>query len=282
MPRTVEVIGLGSAGTRHAKNLLALGCEVYGYDIDPNARTKALRAGIPVRTTPNMGSTDAVVIATPTSEHYRDLLTASLMPDGPIFVEKPLADRMIDLPTNLRMVGYNLRFHSCVKKAKEWLDIGHIGRPLWANLTVAQCNDKYEDSVILNWSHEIDLALYLLGQASVKAAVSDDRIADLVLKHGSGCQTTVHLDYVTAPEIRNFAIAGTRGNMHVDLVRRTAWINNVDHFFKGRDSFNENYVEEMQAFLDRIDGAQTIGCTGEEGLAVLEICLVARKMAGLT
>jgi hypothetical protein len=37
----------------------------------------------------------------------------------------------------------------------------------------------------------------------------------------------------------------------------------------------------MQAFLDRIDGKETIGCTGEEGLEVLKICLEVRKQAGL-
>jgi hypothetical protein len=37
----------------------------------------------------------------------------------------------------------------------------------------------------------------------------------------------------------------------------------------------------MSAFLRRIDGEETLGCTGEEALKVLEICLEVRKRAGL-
>jgi predicted dehydrogenase len=190
-------------------------------------------------------------------------------------------------------VGYNLRFHSCVKKAKEWLDADLIGKPLWANFTLGQHSEKppyLRDGVILNWSHEIDLALYLLGNGNVSGSstrLSDgkDDIADICLTHENGCRSSIHLDYVTQPEIRQFLIVGTGATIIVDLLHRMAWLRRADEVimdqFQGQDSWDENYVEEMQAFLDRCDGKDTIGATGEEGLAVLKICLEVRKQAGL-
>jgi len=95
----------------------------------------------------------------------------------------------------------------------------------------------------------------------------------------------VHLDYITQPEIRQFLIVGTGATIIVDLLHRMAWLRRADDViidqFQGQDTWNDNYIEEMKAFLDRCDGKETIGCTGEEGLAVLDICLQVRKQAGL-
>jgi hypothetical protein len=37
----------------------------------------------------------------------------------------------------------------------------------------------------------------------------------------------------------------------------------------------------MKAFIDRMDGKETLGCSAEEGLEVLKVCLEVRKQAGL-
>jgi len=185
------------------------------------------------------------------------------------------------------MVGYNLRFHACVKKAKEWMQSDVIGEPVWANFTVAQFNDKLDylrDGVILNWSHEIDLALYLLGDASVRSCVSDTpMLADIILMHENGCHSVVHLDYLTRPEVRQTIISGLDATIILDLVNRQAWLRDADgsilDHLDADDSWDENYVEEMAAFLARVDGQETIGCTGEEGLRVLELCLKAIKLS---
>ena len=95
----------------------------------------------------------------------------------------------------------------------------------------------------------------------------------------------VHLDYVTQPEIRQFLIVGTGATIIVDLLHRIAWLRSANEVimdqFQGQDSWNENYIEEMDAFLKRCDGENTIGCSGTEGLEVLKVCLEVRKQAGL-
>ena len=293
--KTIGVIGLGSIGTRHAKNLMAMGHSVRGYDPDVIRRLEL--NGVLYDYDECMDdSVDGIVIASPTLNHYEQLVEACLIPNLPIFVEKPIADvpnagLIFDHIQRPFMVGYNLRFHSCVKKAREWLPT--IGEPLWANLTCGQLNEKpayRRDGVILNWSHEIDLACYLLGPASHIASSTvlenrSDILTDILLQHENGCQSLVHLDYVTQPEIRQTVIIGSRGGIILDLVNRQAWLRDLDggvtEHWAGDDDWNDNYIEEMQAFIDRIDGKDVTGCTGSEGLKVLEICLAARKQAGL-
>ena len=292
--KTIGVIGLGSMGMRHAKNLRAMGHHVWGVDPDMSAR---LEFGFDY-TAPKIehiiGSADAVIIASPTSLHQEQYMELVINDGGatPVFMEKPVSHVYDVMFKNVTMVGYNLRFHSCVKKAREWLPT--IGEPLWANLTCAQLNDKpayKRDGVILNWSHEIDLACYLLGPASHIASSTvlenrSDILTDILLQHENGCQSLVHLDYVTQPEIRQTVIIGSRGGIILDLVNRQAWLRDLDggvtEHWAGDDDWNDNYIEEMQAFIDRIDGKDTIGCSGEEGLKVLEVCLAARKQAGLS
>jgi predicted dehydrogenase len=198
-------------------------------------------------------------------------------------------------PNNILMVGYNLRFHPCVIKAKEWID-NDIGVPLWANFTLGQRSIKppyLRDGVILNWSHEIDLALHLLGPGSVahsSTRLTDGRddISDILFNHANGCRSTIHLDYVTRPEVRQAIIVGNKATVIFDLVNHQAWLRDKDGQMIEQDGgyvrdnvWNQTYIDEMQAFLDRIDGKQTLGATAEEALEVLKICLEVRKQAGL-
>lgn len=279
MTKKIGVLGLGSIGTRHFRNFQALGCEVMGYDLCHGSG----RAEV-------VNWADALVIATPTSHHYTDI---TLCPrDMPLFVEKPIVSlplQWASVPTaNVLMVGYNLRFHSAVKRAKAWMGQGLIGKPLWARFTCGQFSDKPDylrDGVILNWSHEIDLALFLLGPAVLVTAAARNEpedLADLILDHNvTRCQTVIHLDYLTRFERRGFIIAGADGTIEVDLISRQALVRDnkgsIPEIYYGRDNFDRNYLEEGRAFLARLDGKTTEGCTAEEAMHVANICLLAKE-----
>lgn len=292
--KTIGVFGLGSIGMRHANNLRTMGHNVRAYD--PDMQRRLAFNGVLWEEMEVLQS-DAIVVASPSDDHSWRLLTDAHR--LPMFVEKPIGIsgqdaaelRVVVKHSKPIMVGYNLRFHSCVKKTLAWLP--SIGEPQWAHFVCGQYNSKpayLRDGVILNWSHEIDLAMYFLGPTIVKgcsARIKDgsDDIA-IILLDNNGCQISIHLDYITHPEQRFYQIFGRNGRIEVDLVRRIARLENSDgaliEQFIGQDSFDKNYVEEMQAFIDLMDGKQTIGASGTEGLRVLEACLDARKMAGIT
>jgi hypothetical protein len=69
----------------------------------------------------------------------------------------------------------------------------------------------------------------------------------------------------------------------MDLVSRHAWLRNSEGViidsFVGDDTWDSNYLDEMETFIARVEGKETIGCTGQEGLEVLKICLEAKKLS---
>jgi predicted dehydrogenase len=272
----VGVIGLGSIGSRHKRNLLELGHEVLSYDPKDGDTEEKLHK---IHTL-----ADAIVIASPTPTHGDHIVSAFDLNRKHIFVEKPLADTLDVEAEWVAMVGYNLRFHSCVIKAKEWIDSNFLGELQWANFVCAQHNTKYKDHVILNWSHEIDLALELLGSGTgVVSCTGTDRIADLTLAYKDPAWATIHLDYVTQPEIRQSIIVGEDAIIIMDLLNRQAWLRSskgtiIDHH-EGDDTWDSNYLDEMETFIARVEGKETIGCTGAEGLEVLKVCLEAKRLS---
>ena len=277
----IGILGMGSIGTRHAKNFMQLGCEVRTHDPIINPCTSRQEI---------INWADAIIVCTPSKNHWHDIYSTNkpLLVEKPIVMTKEEYVNAVSRPHlyNVPMVGYNLRFHSCVIQAKKWLEAGFLGKPLWARFVCAQYNEKptyLRDGVILNWSHEIDLALYLLGPAKVVASDWDLRLADIIIQHeDQKCQTTIHLDYITTTERRGFEIICEKGSIDVDLVTRTAILKGsqpCDIIFRGKDSFDENYLSEAEAFLDRLDGKETMGCTAEEALAVVDICLRAKEMS---
>lgn len=301
--KSFGVIGLGSIGMRHAKNLVELGYQVYGYDPDRDKAEELMNyyadEQFPPGTSDSMEEivkmSDAIVVANPTHLHqktYMDIVVAG--GDKPVFMEKPIAHVYDEMMRNIKMVGYNLRFHSCVQAAKEWLDNGSIGKPLWGNFVCSQHTakpDYMRDGVILNWSHEIDLALYFLGPATVATSSTrltngHDDMTDICLNHTStGCRSTVHLDYVTKPEIRQSIVVGSEATIILDIINRQAWLRGkagfvMDHF-TGVDTFDDNYMDEMYAFVDRTNGKFALGCTASEAIEVLQICKAVKEQAGL-
>src|SRR5262245_60424649 len=86
------VIGLGSIGTRHARNLLALGHEVYGLETDGRDITKIL-PGLKGPSEDEIKQVDAFIIATPTFLHAQQIQWACELGKH-VFVEKPIADKV--------------------------------------------------------------------------------------------------------------------------------------------------------------------------------------------
>jgi len=308
--KNIGVVGLGSIGMRHAKNLQDAGHQVIAYDPDEKRAIEFMQyrhpdnKNLPATTATvdeALTGVDAVIVASPTDDHSFQILTTLV--NIPMFVEKPIgasASDRIEVAAAIKhskqpmMVGYNLRYHPCVIQARDWLNGNSVGKIHCANFTVGQFNQKpayLRDGVILNWSHEIDLALHLLGPASVVSSATRltggaDDLTDILLRHENDARSVVHLDYLCRPEIRQTIIAGEDGQIILDLVNRQAWLRGIDgdlrDHFRALDTWDDDYKEEIADFINLLDG-KGLGfhCTGEQALQVLDICLEVRKQAGL-
>src|SRR4051794_6936140 len=116
---SVLVAGCGSIGSRHARNVRALG--VRGLDLfDPDAaRTAQLTQELGARALDNLDAAlergpDAVLVCTPSASHL-PIARRALANGAHVFVEKPLASALDEVPLLLAdadasgrtvMVGY--------------------------------------------------------------------------------------------------------------------------------------------------------------------------------
>jgi predicted dehydrogenase len=283
----VGVVGYGSIGSRHAANLQVLGHEVMVYD--PVTR-KDVRFERMI-----YEQCDAVVVATPTMFHAQ-AIRACAERGKHMLIEKPMAKidiglrELLDLAASKSaavMMGNNLRFHPCIQQAKQWIYEGEIGTPIWAHFTCAQLGQKYaDDGVILNTgAHEVDVALHLFGPARVECASVDglefnrDTIADFLLIHDVGVRSSFHLDTVTPNEIREAWIVGDNEKIGLELRNRNASLGANARAYSG--NYDGDYFAEIEAFIHRIEGRDTPGATGEDGLATLKLLLDVRRKAGL-
>ena len=313
------VLGLGSIGRRHAGNLRRLGQEVIGFDPSPESRERFRQEGGNVARSREAGIDEAgaVVIASPNSAHaddLRDAIDAGIH----VFVEKPMAHRMDDVPALIERAkalglvvypGLNQRFNPAVKAGRQRLADGAIGTPLWSRFTSASylpdwrpdtdyrsgyAADARTGGVLFDLLHEFDMAYFLLGAADIVCAaahrtglldIASEDCADVVLRHQGGSQTTLHLDYVTRPALRRIEVAGTDGWLEIDVrgrrMQRTAIHGEQAEDRRYDSSPTVEYQAEMAQFLDCITEGAEPACPASEAVAVLQQVIAARAMCGL-
>jgi len=315
----VAVLGLGSIGLRHAKNLHDLGADVAGFDPDPSRRRMAEDLG--VYSSGDMAQVvngrSAVVIASPSSAHEGDLRYA-VESQLHAFVEKPIGHRIDNLRALIRraeagrlvvFAGLNLRYHPCVTRAKQAIEYGLLGDVLWgrficssflpswrpeANYRNGYAADPETGGAIFDHIHEFDLAMHLLGPAHCVACIAtctgqleieSEVCADAILRHQNGAATSIHVDFATRAGMRRCEIAGTKGTLSADLRERTYELRGVDNEVLDRysdtDTVAQDYVAEMASFLECLGGRDRPRCDGAEALMVLEQVVAARRLAGL-
>ncbi len=249
------IVGCGSIGGRHARNLRALGAhELLLQDVDER-RWRPLASALGVRGFTDLGdalasSPDAVVVANPTSCHIATAM-AAVRAGCHLFIEKPFShsldgvDDLIALVRSRRLktlVACNLRFDPGLAATKASLDAGAIGRLLAMRIQFGYYlpdwhpNEDYRagysarkdlgGGVLLDAIHEIDYARWLGGEVSqvsgVIARVGDlaietEDLALVWLRFASGTVAEIHLDYLNCCYTRNCELLGTEGTLRWDF-----------------------------------------------------------------
>lgn len=281
----IGIVGHGSIGRRHAANARALGHEVKVYD-PANVRDFSHEHKL-------YDWCEAAVIATPTLWHEGPL-RACIERGKHALVEKPLSTlyskALADLISEAKakgltiMMGNNLRFHDCVKVAKEKIERSAIA-PVWAHFTCATPpNQNEKEGVILSsGAHEVDVATHLFGPvdyvagASARYTETHDDVADFTLVHKNGVRSSFHLDFITELRTRDFWISG--GDRHFYSHSDNRSYRFMGHAEQFPGSYDDDYVDEMRSFVDHIGGKETSGATGQDGLDTLRVLLDVKTKA---
>ncbi len=314
----IGVIGLGSIGIRHSRNVSGLGYEVIGFDPDSERRAVAAQLGIETTDQENFvfNNCGAVIICSPNKFHLYHLRMA-VSHACHALIEKPLSHTLDGLKDCLDesfkknlIIGLamNLRFHPVAKEVKSLLAGEIYGEPLWARFTMSSylpdwrphqdyrtgyTSDVDSGGVLFDIIHEPDLAQFLLGPASVVTAsahnsgmldIKSEDCADIVLDHGK-FRSSIHMDYISKHKRRYFEIQCEEGFLFGDLNART--LKQVSH--KGEAEVNnafaggydDDYLAEVKNFLGAVSGTEEYFCPADQAYDVLAGVIYARKLAGL-
>ncbi|MGP8161773.1 MAG: Gfo/Idh/MocA family protein [Candidatus Dormibacteria bacterium] len=246
------ILGCGSIGSRHARNLSSLGVDVSVCDVDPvSAVALADELGLVPVAREDPRRYDIVVVATPTSQHIDDLEWA-LTREADVFVEKPLASSQAGLARaralagrlgdRVVMVGCNLRFSEGYRALAA--NLSAVGRPAvllvdygWWLPAWRPGHDYREQysarrsqggGIVLDAIHEIDYALELAGPAAdvrsrcATSGVLDldvEDVADIVITHRGGAHSHIHLDYLRRRPARSCTVIGSEAEITWDVPR---------------------------------------------------------------
>jgi predicted dehydrogenase len=301
----VLVLGAGSIGRRHARNLAAAGAAVALADPVASPTDEVEHDGVT-----RIAWDDAdparfagVVVASPTV-HHLDQAEAAVAAGTPALVEKPLATTVAGCealrPANDRLrVGFNLRFHAPVRRLVDLVHSGRAGRVVSARLWFGyhlpswRPGTDYRRSysaradlgggILLDAIHELDLAVWLLGpDLSVTSAVVD-RVGDLEidvedtvraqLRAPDGAPVEIALDYLSRDYRRGIEVIGTEATVRLDWARKVIEVADADGV-QVEDAdvpLDRSYEDEAAAFLGWLDGDDELPVDVESALASLRL-----------
>ncbi|HYW31077.1 MAG TPA: Gfo/Idh/MocA family oxidoreductase [Gemmatimonas sp.] len=313
------VVGAGSIGRRHLRNLTALGVECAAL------RTMAGQSG-PLDGWPVLRAWDEVaefqagiaVIANPTAYHV-DAALAAIRIGCHILVEKPVADRLsvaMELEEAVRragtvaLVGYQFRFHPSLRAVQQWVAAGLIGTPMAAHahwgefLPSWHAGENHLDGysarsdlgggVVRTLSHPIDYLRWILGEIVSVSAVTAraegisrdvEDVASLTLRMRSGGLATVTLDYVERPVRHWLGITGSRGTISWDALSGCAELYDIagvcQRWTLPESGFERNsmFMDEARHLLACIEGAERPLCTLQDGVRAVAIAEAALQSA---
>lgn len=268
----ILLVGGGSAGKRHLVSLIGLG--VPPADITLVERPEFAAAtghpftemtvhlGTQVWAQAQVAAFDAVVIATP-AVHHADWVRQAIRAGVPFFVEKPAVTRVSALPeadwaTDVaHVVGYQLRFHPAVRLLQHAYPSGPAR--FTVNCDMATWPGRDYESPLLECSHEIDLALHLLGRASLQRVHHGRHGWTLVLRHVNGV-SEVRINPAAPEYLREWDITSVVAGTVVVRMTQPEQVQAYGH------------LEEMAHFLSVARGEVKSRSSLAHARRVVEIC----------
>ena len=328
--------GLGSIGQRHLRNirtLLGNKCDLLAYRTQ--GKNLVLNDEMEIDAELNLVShynirqfydlqsalaenPDIVFITNPTRYHISVALEAARK-GCHLFIEKPLSDnesqvqeliKIVDEKHLVATVGFQLRFHPCLRTIKKWLNENRIGQISSARLETGEYLPglhPYEDyrksyaarselggGVLATQSHEFDYCFWFFGMPSRVFAIGghlsrleidvEDTASVLLLCEmgGRSFPVNLQLDYLQQPPVRGCQIIGDEGKIYWDYFNAQAIFidtktGNTDMYQCPELQRNQFFLDELKHFLACIQGDDKPIINLHEGVKSLKIMLAAKK-----
>ncbi|MFO7944171.1 MAG: Gfo/Idh/MocA family oxidoreductase [Anaerolineales bacterium] len=308
------IAGFGSIGRRHFRNLLELGQgDIIFYRTHKSTLDDDELSNFIVETDLDKAlahNPDAVIVSNPTAFHL-DVAIPAARAGCDILLEKPVSHNMERIEEFKRLVnnnhcrvlvGFQFRFHPGLRKIKEFLENGRIGRPLsmrahWGEYLPGW--HPWEDyrqgysaradlggGVILTLSHPFDYLRWLLGEVSAVWAFTEsssalevnvEDTAEIGLRFKNDCIGSVHLNYTQRPPSHWLEIVGSQGTIQWRYdeggIKVYDSVDGCWHNYPPKNGFyrNDLFLDEMEHFIDIICHEIDPVCSLDDGMRVQEI-----------
>ena len=277
------LLGAGSIGQRHLRNLLGLGHSPAAI-FDPDPRTletiRDIALGSALTTDESTifnYPADAALICSPTTNHIRQALIA-VERGLHVFIEKPLShtlegiDNLIEQASQRKrsvLVACNLRFLPSLKRVERLLNEGRIGAPLavrahcgyylpyWrpaTNYRLGYGAKEEGGGIILDCIHEFDYLRWLIGDVTEVFCYADklsnleiasEDTASIVFRFSTGAIGNLHLDYLQRTYRRSCEFIGEDGVIVWDYISQTVTL------YGQKDRHSEVFQESINVEINR-------------------------------
>lgn len=300
--KKVLLIGYGSIGKIHARNLIELEIEPYILTKYPdNVNAIFLKDINEIKNE----KFDYSIIASPTARHLDDLKKCLALPNKPkkILIEKPLESLYLrgkeikDIAEEYGLnifIAYNLRFlevfniiRKFVKEQENIIRIIEIvagqylkeWRPFKDYAQSYSAHREQGGGVDLDLSHETDYTLWLFGNNFKDKIIYRNKISNLkinspdifklILDYNTFI-VDITLDYIRKPKERYIKMICENGkNLYFNFITNTLKTNRKTMIMT--DNIEQSYKEMLKAFLGIDKKNKNKLCSIEEGLNILKI-----------
>jgi len=284
----IIIIGFGSIGQRHYRNLTALGYKnVYVFDTD-SEKVKSQKSKVKSLDQNTLKSFDVAFVCNPNHKHIEVAIKCAEA-GLDLFIEKPLSHNLKEVEKLrvlckkkdlVNMVACNMRFLPAFQSIKKFMDAGKLGKifslshefghylPYWRPGTDYRKNyavsKKKGGGIVLDDIHEFDLIFWLNDFAPVTKSsilksntgaldIETEDQAKAVFQFKNGVLGSVSCDYLSKKYHRTCRVVGEKGNLtwnwqDNEVIFENEKTKKVIYSEKHLD-INQMYLEEIKYFL---------------------------------
>lgn len=261
----ILIVGFGSIGKRHARNLLNLGyknilaADVNKKTFDTFEKKGGIRFYQDYKKTISSEKPNIIFVCTPPSTHI-EIATYACMTDCDVFIEKPFFNKTagvdaliskVALKKKIVMIGSNWQFREAYVELERLIKSKKYGRVIGGNATVsyflptARIGDDYkktyaakldEGGVVLDTgSHILPYLIRLFGDLEkvniIKSrlhliGIDAEEAALITCTFKSGAIISVWMDYVSKNARHMLDLVFESGILNVDLRRNKIFLIN--------------------------------------------------------